>query len=68
MISAHLMSYFMHDIINIEIIALRYSVGRRSNSASFHPVNTNAADTARVSAAARSAEHMTDVIIRLADD
>ena len=61
------MSDFVDDIINVEIVSHRDAISRRSDSASFDSVDANTADTAGVSAAAGSAEHVANVVIRLAD-
>ena len=67
MIRTQLMPDFMRDIINIEIISHRDRISRRSNPASFLPVHANTTNTAGVSATARSAEHVADIIIGLAN-
>ena len=64
---AHLMAYFMHYIIYIEIISHRNSISRRSDTASFLSVYTNATNTTGVSTTAGSAEHVADIIICLTD-
>ena len=62
MIGAKLMAYFMHYIVDIEIITLWDPIGRGCDTTSFGTVGANATDATGITAAAGSAEHMTDII------
>ena len=67
MISTQLVSYFMHYIIYIEIIALRNSVSRGGDATAFRTIHTNATDATRIAAATRSSKHVAYIIICFAD-
>ena len=67
MVGAHLVAYFMCYIVYIEIISHRNSISRRSDTASFLSVYTNATDTTGVSTTAGSAKHVPDIIICVTD-
>ena len=67
MVAAHLVAYFMYDIVDIEIISHRNSISRRSDTASFLSGYTNATDTTGVSTTAGSAKHVPDIIICVTD-
>ena len=67
MVGAQLVAYFMYYIVYIEIISLRNSISRRSDTASFLSVYTNATDTTGISTTAGSAKHVPDIIIGVAD-
>lgn len=67
MIRAHLVPHFMHDIVDIEVISHRDTIGRRGNSTPFVTVVTDATNTPGVSAAAGSAEHVANVVVSRSD-
>src|SRR5215831_15130934 len=68
MVSTELVPYFMHYIINIEIIPLWNSISRRGKPTSFLIVNTNATDTAGIATTAGCAKKVADIIISGTDN
>ena len=66
-IRTHLVANLVDDVVDIKVVALRNAVARRCNAAAFLSIDTNAADAACVAAAARSTEHMADVVIGFAN-
>src|SRR6476620_9772030 len=67
MVAAELVAKFVRDKIDVEIVAHRDAVGWRGDTAALLSVDTNTADTARISATARSTEHVSDIIIGFSD-
>src|SRR5882724_2536490 len=64
MVSTQLVPYLMHYIIDIEIISLWNSIGRRSKATSFLIVYTNTTDTTGIAAATGCPEQVANIIIR----
>jgi hypothetical protein len=67
-VRTHLMTDLMHDVIYVEIVSHGDRISRRSDSASLLPVDTNTTNTSRIAATARSAEHVSNIVVRLPND
>ena len=68
MIGSHLMAYFMHYIVDVEIISLGYAISRRSKTAAFLIVCADTTNTTCVTTATGSSKQVPDIVVRFSND